>query len=644
MDEKNKTLLNGDENNGFGSKRRITKRAAKNIAMVAVAVGLAVAMLFTTGLVGAKDAEMPQMNGQPAQEQMQDGQQPPDMNSGSGSTDSDSERPETPDGQQPPDMNGGSSDSDSDADTDSNSSQQPPDMNGDSNQQPPDMGNMPSGGPDGDMAGGPDTGLSAARIALTSAEGLALALIIIYLIMSGMNAKTLKETLPDKNKVAVLAIATVLAGGGLGAAGSILPAKLHTGGPNGQQMQDGQGIPGENQGSQVEAEGATTVDGEEKTLNDSYESTEADQNAVLVTNGGTLTSDGATIEKTSGDGSNTDSCDFYGINASLLVNDDSKATVTGATITSKATMSNGVFCTGEDSEIEISDSTIKTTGQQSCRGLDATNGGTIIGDNLTISTKGGSCAALATDRGEGTVTVTNSKLSTEGAGSPVIYSTGDISITDTEGTASGSQLTVVEGKNKAAITDSELTASAAGNRGDVDVCGVMLYQSMSGDADEGTAKFAAKDSTLSIDEDSNYYDSAPMFFVTNTKATIKLTNTDLNFGSGTLLSAKGTPEWGKEGSNGGAVKLVATNQELTGDIEVDDISTLKMAMKDGSTYKGTMNGNNKAKSIKLTLTEDSKIVLTGDSYVSSIDDEDTSYSNIDLNGYKLYVDGEELEI
>ena len=56
-------------------------------------------------------------------------------------------------------------------------------------------------------------------------------------------------------------------------------------------------------------------------------------------------------------------------------------------------------------------------------------------------------------------------------------------------------------------------------------------------------------------------------------------------------------------------------------------------------YESTINSNNKVKSIKLVLDKTSKIKLTGDSYVSSLDDSDTSYSNIDFNGYKLYVNG-----
>lgn len=33
------------------------------------------------------------------------------------------------------------------------------------------------------------------------------------------------------------------------------------------------------------------------------------------------------------------------------------------------------------------------------------------------------------------------------------------------------------------------------------------------------------------------------------------------------------------------------------------------------------------------------IELTGNSYVTSLSDDDSSYSNIDFNGYKLYVNG-----
>lgn len=67
--------------------------------------------------------------------------------------------------------------------------------------------------------------------------------------------------------------------------------------------------------------------------------------------------------------------------------------------------------------------------------------------------------------------------------------------------------------------------------------------------------------------------------------------------------------------------------------------TSKMIMKSVLSYTGAINGDNSAESITLTLDKSSKIKLTGDSYVSSLENADTSNINIDFNGYTLYVNG-----
>lgn len=64
-----------------------------------------------------------------------------------------------------------------------------------------------------------------------------------------------------------------------------------------------------------------------------------------------------------------------------------------------------------------------------------------------------------------------------------------------------------------------------------------------------------------------------------------------------------------------------------------------MKLNDSSSFEGSINSSNEAKSIILKLSKNSKIKLTRDSYVTSLDDEDTSYKNIDFNSYKLYVNG-----
>ena len=85
--------------------------------------------------------------------------------------------------------------------------------------------------------------------------------------------------------------------------------------------------------------------------------------------------------------------------------------------------------------------------------------------------------------------------------------------------------------------------------------------------------------------------------------------------------------------------LNAKKQKIDGDIIVDNISTLELSLKNGSSYSGTINNENTAKKINITLDSSSKLTLTGDSYITSLEDEDSTYSNINFNGYKLYVNG-----
>lgn len=93
--------------------------------------------------------------------------------------------------------------------------------------------------------------------------------------------------------------------------------------------------------------------------------------------------------------------------------------------------------------------------------------------------------------------------------------------------------------------------------------------------------------------------------------------------------------------NGGNLTFNANKQNLNGNIEVDNISTLVLNL-ENSSYSGTINGDNNAKNIAITLDSNSTITLTGNSYVTSLKDDDTSYSNINFNGYRLYVNGKSI--
>jgi hypothetical protein len=155
---------------------------------------------------------------------------------------------------------------------------------------------------------------------------------------------------------------------------------------------------------------------------------------------------------------------------------------------------------------------------------------------------------------------------------------------------------------------------------------------MSGDADTGTSTFNCKSSTMEILSTSSVYDSAPMFFITNTEAVISLENCTFTYGSNIFLDAEGTSEWGESGSNGGTVTLTLTNQNIEGDLVVDASSSLAVTMVNSS-IKGKINNSKNSATISITLDSASKITLTGNSYISSLNNADSTGSNIIKGSY-----------
>ncbi len=372
-----------------------------------------------------------------------------------------------------------------------------------------------------------------------------------------------------------------------------------------------------------------------------FTSNSADENSIWV-KAATAKLSGITVKKTgSSDGGDTTS--FYGTNSAILATDGSKLTLNNIKVSTNATGANGVFCYGgsattnnsssDGTTVVIKNSKITTKGDNS-GGIMTTGGGTTKAYNLTVKTAGTSSAAIRTDRGGGTVVVNKGTYTTTGKGSPAVYSTANVTVKNATLKATASEGICIEGANSVTLRNCTLIDNNNTLNGQSTTYkNIFLYQSMSGDAADGNATFTASNSKITTK-------NGDTFYITNTKATISLanntiTNTD---SSGNFLRAQ-ADSWGTEGSNGGDVTLKMSKQTASGNIVVDSVSTLDMTMRSGSSYTGTINGDNSAKSLSLTLDSSSTITLTGDSYVSSLDDEDSTYSNINFNGYKLYVNG-----
>ena len=199
----------------------------------------------------------------------------------------------------------------------------------------------------------------------------------------------------------------------------------------------------------------------------------------------------------------------------------------------------------------------------------------------------------------------------------------------------------IEGKNSITLENCDLTANNTQCNGNATFHDtIMIYQSMSGDADSGTSSFTMTGGSLTSL-------SGHMFHVTNTHAVITLSGVELvNEGSDVLLSVC---DDGWSGASNIA-ELVADNQALSGTMLAGDNSTLKLTLKNGSSFLGCISGeienakgatvSTEAGTVNVTIDSTSTWTLTADTYITSFEGDPACVNG---NGYTLYVNGTALE-
>ena len=271
-----------------------------------------------------------------------------------------------------------------------------------------------------------------------------------------------------------------------------------------------------------------------------------------------------------------------------------------------------------------------------------TGGGVTYAYDLDITTSGRSSAAIRSDRGGGEVYVDGGTYTSNGLGSPAIYSTADIQVENAVLTSNLSEGVCIEGLNSIELTDCDLTADNTQMNGNATFLdSIMIYQSMSGDADSGTSHFTMTGGSLTSK-------SGHVFHVTNTNAVITLNGVEItNEDSDNILLSVCADGW-SGGSN--VATLNAVSQELSGAVKVGNDSELTMELTEGSTFEGLVDGtitnakgetvSTETGTVSVTLDGTSTWILTGDSYVTQFNGD---AANVTGNGYTLYVNGEALE-
>lgn len=316
---------------------------------------------------------------------------------------------------------------------------------------------------------------------------------------------------------------------------------------------------------------------------ESFTSTGTDENAIHVFEGAEVSLTNVTVDRTSADSTGGDNSSFYGVGAAIL-NTEGNTYIKDSIITSDAAGGAGIFSYG-DGVTYVADTTI-TTKQDTSGGIHVAGGGTLYAWNLNVETSGESAAAIRSDRGSGTMVVDGGSYTSNGVGSPALYSTADIAVNGATLTANGSEAVCIEGLNSIHLYDSDLTGNMQENEQNDCIWNVILYQSMSGDSEEGNSTFQMQGGSLTAK-------NGGMFYTTNTESTFILSDVDITYAEDNAFFLKCTGNknqrgWGSEGSNGADCLFTAISQEMQGDIVWDTISKLDFYMTEGSMLRGAV--------------------------------------------------------
>ena len=362
-----------------------------------------------------------------------------------------------------------------------------------------------------------------------------------------------------------------------------------------------------------------------------------DENAIHAYEGATVNLSDFTVTRDSSDSQGGDSSSFYGVGAAVLESDGT-LNISDSTIETDANGAAGIFAYNNGT-VYAADMTISTKGDTS-GGIHAAGGGTLYAWDLTATTEGESSAAIRSDRGGGKMVVDGGTYTSNGTGSPAVYSTADIAVNGATLTANGSEAVCIEGLNSLRLFDCDLTGNMSDDEQNDCTWNVILYQSMSGDSEVGNSTFEMNGGTITAQ-------NGGMFYTTNTESTFTLSDVDITYADDNdfFLCCTGNDNqrgWGTTGENGADCTFTATKQKMKGDIIWDSISQLDFYMTDGSSLTGavvddeTYAGNGGDGYCNLYIGSGCTWTVTGDSNLSELQNSGTI---VDADGNTVTIKG-----
>lgn len=351
------------------------------------------------------------------------------------------------------------------------------------------------------------------------------------------------------------------------------------------------------------------IDGSEESLmNETIESTQPNHSVICNQNGGTVTINKNTLHK-SGDTNNED-----GKNAVVFTTGSSFTKIDQSDLQSTSKGSSGIAAS-EKAMVYANDSSILTS-NDFANGLEAVSSGQIIANKMDITTQGNQSAAVNVKQNDGSISLTNSILSTDGNDAPLLHANGTIEADNVSGNASHSKIAEVEGGQHLSIYNSQLSSTNNHLLQNELIKNGIRIQCVQDSSTKEKARIDVCNSILST-----MIDEGSMFYVDGQDTNIVLNKSLLSFDCDhvDLLHV----------SNGN-VKLTGSEETMVGNIAVESHAKVDMYLLDGSSYTGSTSCEEQG-TLNMNISSDSSWIVSSDCKVNCL--------NIESGGEIIDADG-----
>lgn len=480
---------------------------------------------------------------------------------------------------------------------------------------------------------------------LAGAEGAGFCALLGWYILSRRNERTFQEVCDTKNagmqlSVSALSGCAAFALLALVFSGSILHISLpqfsmpeiqnpvSTAQPEEEPEEEPEEKPEEKTESGSPADTAAadqTAEGEPLELQNAQLAGTTPDSSVLATGkGGSLNLVSTNIAK-SGDAQDPAAAWKSGLNSAILVRLGGSASILGSDVSTAAAGSAAVAVSGQDSSATVSDTTLHTTGSDSPAALAAHGGNLNLSSSTLLSQQSHSPALLADASG----TITGSSLLSETSGplSPAAEVFGSLSVSGFNANAMQSMAFWLHSGSSTELLSSTVSCQGAGSEG-ADGLFVLDGRNQDGKIEKKELSLTVNNSSVNFNPDSPLSLSAPVFLADQAKAVIACTGSVLSSDAGYLMQL-----------NQSDVTLNLQGQSMYGRVNMDADSSLKIVMENGSVLGTSLNRDNSGAKVEVSLQSGCILALQSDCYLESLDNEDLTGSNIQTNGFTLYVGG-----